>query len=308
MVAPAFIPPGFECRYQRVTLGTLAYRAAQPEAWPSPGAETLPLVFFHGFGGGSSSYEWALVYPAFAGEYRVLAPDLPGWGESDHPARRYQPQDYEGAIAEFLTAQCPDGAIVVASSLTAALMVKVANAHPELVRGMILMAPSGLKDFGESRVAPWILQLVQVPVVDRWLYWGAIATEKGIAQFLRERQFVDPERITPEMVAAYFTSARQPGADHAALSFVRGDLSFDLAEHWPQLTVPTVMLWGAISQLTPPTLGDRLAALANPALRDFRILPDVGLTPQLEQPEVTIAEIYRALGTLAVGTGQGCPS
>lgn len=293
-----YVAPGFELRSQAVTLGTMAYSSPHPDAWPPLSAEAENLVFIHGFGGGSSSYEWSLVYPAFATDYRVLAPDLPGWGNSDHPARSYVPEDYTGAIAEFLTALCPQGAIVVASSLTAALVVRVAIAHPHLIKGLILVAPSGLKDFGESRVAPWLLQLVKVPLLDRLLYWGAIATEKGIAQFLEERQFVDPQRITPEMVAAYLASARQPHADYAALSFVRGDLSFDLASHWPQLTTPTAILWGDGAQLTPVAIGERLAALNPQAVRRFLPLPGVGLTPQLEQPETTIAEIFRTLPLL----------
>jgi len=36
------------------------------------------LVVGNGFGGGSSAYEWSKVYPAFANDYRVVAPDLIG--------------------------------------------------------------------------------------------------------------------------------------------------------------------------------------------------------------------------------------
>jgi len=44
---------------------------------------STPLIFLHNFGGGASAYEWSKVYP-LATNYRVLAPDLIGWGESAH--------------------------------------------------------------------------------------------------------------------------------------------------------------------------------------------------------------------------------
>jgi haloalkane dehalogenase len=72
--------PGFESATVVTPLGSVAYVTAGPNSEDHPASE--PLVFFHGFGGGSSSYEWSLVYPAFTHRYRVLAPDLLGWGRS----------------------------------------------------------------------------------------------------------------------------------------------------------------------------------------------------------------------------------
>jgi pimeloyl-ACP methyl ester carboxylesterase len=71
----------------------MVYYTAEKMPWiglPNSTSENKPnLVFFHGFGGGSSAYEWSKVYPAFATEYRILAPDLIGWGRSEHPPRNY---------------------------------------------------------------------------------------------------------------------------------------------------------------------------------------------------------------------------
>lgn len=256
------------------------------------------LVFLHGFGGGSSSYEWSNVYPAFAEDYRILAPDLIGWGQSSHPARNYTIDDYLTTIAEFLTATCVGPVRVVASSLTAALTIRVAIAHPELFQCLILTAPAGLSDFGADYRRSFFAQLVSTPVVDRLLYSTAIATEGGIRSFLEQRQFAHPERIYPELVTAYRTSAQQPNADYSALSFVRGDLSFDLSLYISQLTIPTAILWGQKSQFTGPEIGQRLKDLNPNAIKILQILDDVGLTPQLEQPAVTIGLIRRFLRQL----------
>jgi len=69
-------------------------------------------------------YEWSKVYPAFAAEYRIVAPDLIGWGRSEHPARNYQIDDYLTTITEFLEQTCSGPVTVIASSLTAAFTIR----------------------------------------------------------------------------------------------------------------------------------------------------------------------------------------
>ncbi len=289
------MPPGFAQRSLNTTLGRMVYYTAADAEVP----DTLPpMVFLHGFGGGSSAYEWSKVFPAFAADYRVLAPDLIGWGRSAHPARSYRPEDYITTITEFLTATCPTPAIAVASSLTAAFVIRIAIARPELFRGLLLVAPSGLADFGENTGRNLFTQLVKTPIVDRLIYTFGIANANGIQSFLEQRQFAQADRVTPEMVTAYLQSAQQPNAEYAALSFVRGDLSFDLALDLPQLQVPTTILWGQAAQFTPVELGDRLVALNPTAIRALTVLEGVGLTPHLELPGVAIALLRRHLALI----------
>ena len=293
-----FIPPGFVQRSLVLSQGTVVYFEDDPDFWPAPPASSRPLVFIHGFGGGSSSYEWSKVYPAFAAEHPVLAPDLIGWGQSDHPDRPLTTADYEALLAEILQKLCPEPPMVVASSLSAAMLVRGAIAHPTLIRGMFLATPAGLADFGQDSSSSFINQVVKLPLIDQLLYRGAIATAEGIKLFLAQRQFADASKISDEMIAAYLASAQQPNADVAALAFVRGDLSFDLAVDLPQLTTPTTMLWGEAAQLTDIDTGRRLAALNPTAIRRFEALPGVGLTPQLEVPGVTIGLIQQCLSAL----------
>lgn len=290
-------PPGFRQRSIATSLGTIAYYTAEDAPWTID--ETRPsIVFLHGFGGGSSAYEWSKVYPAFASDYRVIAPDLIGWGRSAHPDRQYQIEDYLTTIREFLEMTCPDPVPVVASSLTAAFTIRVAIEHPQRFRSLILTTPSGLSDFGNDYSRSFFAQLVSTPILDRILYSTGIATSGGIRSFLEQRQFADPRRIAPEIVDAYLESAQQPNAEYAALSFVRGDLCFDLSLYIDRLTTPTAMIWGQKSQFTAPEIGQRLAAMNPQAIKILQILEDVGLTPQLELPAVTIGLIRRFLQQL----------
>ncbi|MBD1872222.1 alpha/beta fold hydrolase [Nodosilinea sp. FACHB-131] len=293
-----FIPPGFIQRSVALSLGTVAYIEADPGFWPKAPVSAVPLLFVHGFGGGSSSYEWSKVYPAFAAEHPVLAPDLIGWGSSDHPDRPLTTANYLSLLSELIDL-CPAPPVVVSSSLSGAMLVRVAIDHPDRLRGLFLVTPVGLADFGQDPSRSPINQLVKLPVIDQVLYRGAIATAEGIKLFLTQRQFADASKISDDMVAAYLKSAQQPNADVAALAFVRGDLSFDLATYLPQLTIPTALLWGEVAQLTDVSIGRRFAALNSAAIRHFEVLPGVGLTPQLEQPGVTIGLIQQFLTDLA---------
>ncbi|MEB3227110.1 MAG: alpha/beta hydrolase [Synechocystis sp.] len=286
------------------SLGTLVYYSPTGAPWLDDSQDGNPqedlaqrptLVFLHGFGGGSSAYEWSKVYPAFAGDYRVLAPDLLGWGRSDHPERNYTPQDYIQTIQEFLRHTCPTPPIVIASSLVAAIAVRAAIESPELFAGLILSTPTGLSDFGEDYRSNFFAQLISVPILDRFIYSTGIANSAGIMNFLEKRQFAQASRIYPEIIDAYLASANQPNAEYAALSFVRGDLCFDLAQFIPQLTVPSTILWGEYAQFTPPAIGRRLAALNPTAIKAFVELKDVGLTPHLELPGVTIGVLRKFL-------------
>jgi len=293
-------PPGFSQQSLTTSLGNLIYYKSDPAFWQSQNLTELSptLVFLHGFGGGSSAYEWSKVYPAFAIDYRVVAPDLLGWGRSDHLARGYQIEDYLTTIKEFLEQVCLQPTTVIASSLTAAMVVRVAIAYPRLFKSLILTAPSGLSDFEKDYKRSFFAQLVSTPVLDRLLYSTGLATSGGIRSFLEKRQFARSNRVSQEMVDAYLTSAQQPRAEYSALSFVRGDLCFDLAEYVQRLTIPTAIIWGKQSQFTRYEIGQRLAELNPKAIKALEILEDVGLTPQLELPAVTIGLIRKFLTTL----------
>jgi pimeloyl-ACP methyl ester carboxylesterase len=297
-----FQPSGFSQHSIVTSLGTLVYYTAETAPWRSPNEvpqKRSTLVFLHGFGGGSSAYEWSKVYPAFAFEYRILAPDLLGWGRSEHLQRNYQVEDYLVTLREFLEQTCAGEPVtVVASSLTAGFMIRLAIAYPHLFKSLILCAPSGLADFGKDYKSGFFAKLVSIPIFDRFFYSAAIATNSGIRGFLSNRQFARPNRISQEIVDAYLTSAQLPHAELTALSFVRGDLCFDLAEFMPQLTIPTAIIWGKQSQLTDYTIGEKLAKLNPQAVRSLEILEDVGLTPQLELPAVMIGMVQKFLDEL----------
>ncbi|MBF2005119.1 MAG: alpha/beta hydrolase [Chlorogloeopsis fritschii C42_A2020_084] len=296
-----FVPPGFSQNSVMTKLGRMVYYTADEKPWLDPDvpkSSDRKLVFLHAFGGGSSAYEWSKVYPAFAPDYQVLAPDLIGWGHSDHPAHSYQIEDYITTIIEFIENTYSIPTVAIASGLTAAFTIRAAIARPDLFKSLILVTPAALEEFGEDYKNSFSAQIIKIPMLDRLLYMTGVSTSFGIRSFLEQRQFARPERIYPEIVEAYLQSAQQFNAEYAALAFVRGDLSFDLSRYIPQLTVPTAIIWGQKSKYTGPDVGRRFAEMNPKAIRIFLHLDDVGFTPQLELPAVTIGLIRKFLPLL----------
>ena len=285
-----FQPPGFGKQAIATSLGSMIYYTPVPK-----NEELPPLIFLHNFGGGASAYEWSKVYPAFTNNYRVLAPDLIGWGESAHPVRNYQIADYLQTIAEFIQKTCQTPVTVVASSLTAAFTIRLAIKQPDLFQKLLLVCPSGFDDFGQGAGRRLPLQLISTPLVDRLIY--ALGAENAVAvrNFLIQFLFALPERVSEEMVEAYLASAQQPNAEYAALAFLKGDLYFDLALYLPQLAIPTVMLWGEQAQFTSVNLGRRLAKLNPQAVEAFEAIAGAGVLPHLEMPAVVIGLLYKML-------------
>jgi len=277
-------PPGFQQRCLPTRFGQMVYSVPDASFYPQLGSDPTPLVFLHSLGGGSSAYEWSNVYPSFASSHRVIAPDLIGWGDSAHPTIRYYPQDYIDIIQTLLESVAVSPAWVVASSLTAGLIIRLAIQQPQSFRGLFLVSPSGYRDFSDDYQQQTTTQLIRFPGFDQLIYTVGAANEWAVRNFLEQFLFADATRLTEEIVTAYLASALKPNAQYSALASLRGDLCFDLAQYMEALTVPTVLVWGGQSRFSHPQKGRRLANLNPSAIAAFKVIPGTGVLPHLETP------------------------
>ncbi|MEM9004393.1 MAG: alpha/beta hydrolase [Cyanobacteria bacterium P01_F01_bin.86] len=285
-----FQPPGFEQRVTETSLGVMAYYtqgAIAPEPSASE-ADLATLICLHSLGGGSSAYEWSKVYGALAADYRIVAPDLVGWGQSAHPARSYCTEDYQAMICHLIETVAQPPAIVAATSLTAGVVVRLAIDQPDLFKALFLISPSGNDDFGVGYPFSLPAILAGTPGIDRLLYQFGAANETAVTQFLANFLFARPERISPEIVKAYLAGTQQPNAEYSALASLRGDVCFDLSRYIGQLTIPTTLVVGEASQFNRPGKTKRLAALSPKAIQALHIIPGVGVLPHVEQPAVVV--------------------
>ncbi|RUS95530.1 alpha/beta hydrolase [Dulcicalothrix desertica PCC 7102] len=290
-----FQPPGFGQKVIPTSQGNIVYYTQSVAPWLIDEHQRPTLLFLHNFGGGASAYEWSKVYPAFAATHRILAPDLIGWGDSAHPVRNYTINDYLTTITEFINQTCDSPVTVIASSLTAALAIRLAITQPSLFKKLFLICPSGFNDFGEGAGRRLPLGLISLPLLEDLIYTLGAENELAVRNFLQSFLFASPQLVTQEMVQAYLYSAQQPNAKFSALAFLRGDLYFDLSLYIQQLIIPTTIFWGEQAQFTRLRLGQRLSLLNTTAIQNFYTIPKTGILPHLEAPAVLIGILQRHL-------------
>src|SRR5690348_6876673 len=102
------------------------------------GAGEPPMLFVHGIG---NHTHFAAQIAYFSRSHRVIAPDLPGFGRSDAPARDYGIAAFADDIAwlcDELELQRP---VLVGHSMGGAVALEVAAARPELPSAIVLLDP-----------------------------------------------------------------------------------------------------------------------------------------------------------------------
>jgi pimeloyl-ACP methyl ester carboxylesterase len=252
-----------------------------------------PLIFVHGICVGASSYEWSRVYPRFADRFRVLAPDLIGFGESERPEGKLAAADYVRGLVEFIQRTCGDEPpILVGSGLGGGFCAYLAAQHPELAARLILLMPTGLKDFGREGLPLRSRVVNQSRLLRRFLYRNYEATRGSVRRWLEHGGFSDPSRVTEEMVDVFTTCAQQGGAEHAVFNLRRGRFHFDLAGRLRDVAVPVVLLWSERAEFPPLEWGIRYSETA----RNCRLLTFSAGGPlaALEQPDL-VAETLDSL-------------
>jgi long-chain acyl-CoA synthetase len=110
------------------------------DLWPEGVERTV--MFVHGYAGCAETWEYQINH--FAREFRVVVPDLRGHGQSDAPYTQYtmaeMVEDLQ-TIAEEL--KLPEKFILIGHSFGGSICVEYANAHPERLDKLILIATAG---------------------------------------------------------------------------------------------------------------------------------------------------------------------
>ena len=117
------------------------------EAGPEAGGGE-PLILVHGGGAGADAYgNWLDCIQVFAKSYRVIAPDMIGFGYTDKPSPDVYVYDQPGRnkhLADFLEAMGLSGVALVGNSMGGAASIGVAIDKPHLVSRLVLMGSAGL--------------------------------------------------------------------------------------------------------------------------------------------------------------------
>ena len=252
--------------------------------------EGEPVILLHGLGATNASFLptlWDL-----ARDHRVIAPDLPGFGDSAKPLRAYHAHFFSWWLAEFLDRVRIPKADVVGNSMGGRVALELGLSSPDRVGRLVLLMPAPAfiryREFVRiARVLRPELALLPVPV-----------SHRQVVRSIR-RMFARPSRLpgawydaaadeflrvfsTPRGRIAFFSAARQ-----IYLEEPYGERGF--WDRLPSLSRPALFVWGARDRLVPAAF----ARHVQKALPDAAsaVLEDCGHVPQYEWPDRTHAMI-----------------
>jgi pimeloyl-ACP methyl ester carboxylesterase len=244
-----------------------------------------PVLMLHGLGGTKASFLPTVGALAPQGR-RVIAVDLPGFGDSAKPiAARYDPKFFSQAVIALMDALGLEQTDIVGHSLGGRVTLEVVMHAPERFRKAVLMTPS----LAWLRERPWapflrlvrpelgLLQPAPRPVVERVVKQlipggGSRYATAGIDEFLRAY-------MTARGRAAFYASARQIYLE-------------DPERFWDRLRKlepPALFVWGSRDPLVPAAF-ERHVRDAVPQAKHVTL--NSGHIPQIERP----TELHAAIG------------
>lgn len=248
--------------------------------------DNQPVILIHGLGDEADT--WRHIINPLSREYHVIALDLPGFGRSEKPKKKYTPDLHMQSILGLMDALRVDNPVLIGSSLGGMLAHGLAMGFPERVAGIILVggALHGVKSIRNSS-----LRLMQTPLLGEWIYTRLRKDPQQAYETLRSVYF-DINQLPKEDRDFLFTRVNKrvwsDGQRRAYLSTLRNmvpwvrTLQSKLPERLTELSTPTLLIRGEHDPLFSEDSMDYISQ-RQPHV-DQLTIPGAGHLPQQEKP------------------------
>jgi abhydrolase domain-containing protein 6 len=261
---------------QRMMAGAeVRYKVVDGEPWfyLEAGKGDL-IVLVHGYTG--SKENWLPVIGQLAKSHRVIAVDLPGWGESTPKADQdYGPVAQAARLSAFIQTENPPVALLAGHSMGGMISGLLSVDHPEQIQRLVLISSAGVV-FEENEFARQV-QAGNNPFAT----YNVDAYQKFLDNYL----FVKTPYIPKPMLSVLINqrAARRTFEEKVFGQIRLGPEAFLLQERLPQIARPVGLLWCDQDKIIDPSA----AAVFAEGLKtsDTEILTDCGHMPMMEQPE-----------------------
>ncbi|MGD1911384.1 MAG: alpha/beta fold hydrolase [Rivularia sp. (in: cyanobacteria)] len=246
------------------------------------------MLMLHGFP--EFWYSWRYQIPEFASDFKVVAPDLRGYNDSDKPPSHSAYvmseliRDVEGIIRGLGYEKC----VLVAHDWGGAIAWNFAYANPGMVERLIIMNCPHSAKFSEGLKTPqqllrsWYMFFFQLPVLPE------LFIQAQDYQFIEDAfkgMAIDKSAFSKEDIDAYKDAAAKRGALSAMINYYRNIFARRTSnQNWSILEVPTLMIWGE----EDTALGKELTYGTEAYVKDFQIkyIPNCSHWVQQEQPQL----------------------
>jgi abhydrolase domain-containing protein 6 len=284
-------------QYARVTAWTLAAarRAAglRRRSVATPGFRIVyleggagePLVLLHGIGADKDNF--LLVARALSRHFRVIIPDLPGFGESDQPDASYALGDQVERLHSFFEALGVTHLHLGGNSMGGLIAGAYAAAHADRVRSLWLLAPAGVKAARASELMQAIEAGGPLPILAQ-----SVDEVRRLLAFVMHR----PPPMPTFMLRTL--AERQASAhslnQHIVSQLVQGPWLDQLLH--PDNAPPTLIVWGDCDRALDCSGAEVLQRLMPEA--HAIILRKIGHVPMIEAPRRIVRDYLKFHNTL----------
>jgi pimeloyl-ACP methyl ester carboxylesterase len=238
-----------------------------------------PMILIHGFA--ASNLVWSKVFLELAASgFRVIAPDLLGYGYSEKPRNLdYTIARQAEMVVSFMRRLGIDAAVLVGSSYGAAIAVTIALDHPALVEKLVLVG--AVNNNKPTRYL--LMRLFGSPIIGDVLSPLVVGSRRLLR--LRMKRVYDRHawELDERRVDARHLPLRTRGAHRAIIRTVRRWDAERVSRDAHLLTQPTLLLWGDRDREVPLQDGEHLhEKIPGSRLVVFR---ECGHLPHEEYPE-----------------------
>jgi len=245
-----------------------------------------PVLMLHGSGPGvSGTANWRYNIPPLAEKFRVLAPDIVGFGATDRPADIvYSLRAWTDHMWRFLDAHGIEKTAIVGNSLGGRIALQMATDQPQRISRVVLMGSPG----------------VGMTLTEGLQALRAYApSEDAMRALLRNYFAVDPTLITDELVAIRYEASVADGAyeTYRAMFFDPRHQGSELGiteEEVRAITTPALLVHGREDKVVPLSVSVTMLGLLPNA--DLHVFSHCGHWTQIERADEFSALVSDYLG------------
>jgi len=228
------------------------------------------VLILHGWGGSSDS--WVDVQRILAKDYKIVMPDLPGFGKTPPPPQPWDLNSYAGLILKFAQELGLERFFLLGHSFGGRISIKLASQYPEKIKKLILCDSAGIKPKPglKTIIIFWLARIGNAIFTPRHLKRFKDAARNLFYLFLRNRDYVKANGVMKETIKNIFAEDSLP------------ELS--------KINRQTLIVWGQIDRMVPLKYAYIFQEKINSS--QLEVLPKIGHSPHLEVPQ-KLSEIIK---------------
>lgn len=212
-----------------------------------------PLILLHGGGLDSALLSYGSIMATLGEKYHIIAPDMPGYGESDKPDVPYTIEWYHEFLDNLLIVLGYEKIDLAGLSLGGGIALSYSLNHPEKVRKLVLIAPYGLTDkIPYAKITKWLLEH---PIIYDSMN-NLTLSNKMLLKTSLKRIMVNPEAMTEALVEQVMLAGSDSKSSRAWRTFQLSEVKESklrtcFIDELNNLLMPVLLLTGKKDSLVP---------------------------------------------------------